>query len=587
MSTNVNQKYANPNLHASFATDGKNLNAPSGEIVGTYGYVPAGTTSSDIHAVAAWVSANGGGTVHLQATIYTGSTGTSSDDINCALYPGVSFVGVKPAFTSSGNVAISSEVYLSGTQLSGFGFYGNNIPLGTPIANFGSNAIQGIRIVDMLIANCARRALDFGATNSMGLNLCEIDVILMDCGPTDYAASFVNFANCDKLNVKSLCSLTFFTGGGVQFRADVNGASVFIPGNSIINAFTQSYYRLNIGMVLGAGNNAYLNSLKGNLQANKYAASGQTPFTQTATFAASSSSIAVTNCEELPVGMPVWFTATNGTIGVYYANSAYFVLTRSAASGAGTVTIGASPIAAAFAAGSGAAGLTLSMVSGGWPCLNVTADTSTAYVENNSFSKLDLESLGAPLAVLMHASASEFNFTAMEPTTSVPSIIQRSCNELKIKNIAPNVLIDFDAGSAATCVFEGVYKTPALMGDNVGAGVINGHFVGQRGNSVVVNANAGTGATVTNTAGTYSNKGQITLITGSASTAAGVLATLTYSVTKEHGCPTLTPVNAAANALTGSAKIRVQTTERGTGFDLYSDAVPAVSATYVFNWQDA
>lgn len=300
------------------------------------GYRPATYTSDGIKSAMARCLAMGGGTVKLGSHVYTGSTGTSADDIDVTQYPGVSVIGIKPWFTSTGDVPIATEIYAGGTNIVGFGFYGNNVSQASPAANFGANAIQGIKIADMLFSNCTRRALDFGAHNNMGLNLCEIDVICMDCGPADYAASFVNFANSKTgrgISVISLCSTSLLTGGGVYFGSDVSNV-IFIPGNSAIRAFTQSYYRANRSIEVSAPSGCSLNQVDFyKPQVNRY---GQAELSESVTMTNGSADIAVADSTQYIVGMPVQAVSTaNGLT----ANYVYFVVS----SAANVITLSANP----------------------------------------------------------------------------------------------------------------------------------------------------------------------------------------------------------------------------------------------------
>jgi hypothetical protein len=542
----------------------ENLHNP---FIGT-GIKPATYDSAGIkNAMAQCLSL--GGVVQLEDATYTG---IFSDSIDITQYPGVSVVGIKPTFTSTGNVSIATEVYTGGSRLQGFGFYGNNTSLPSPITNFGSNAIQGIELRDFLIQGTTGRALDFGAHNSIGLNLCNIDVMLMDCGSADYAAAFVNFANCDNITITTLNSSNLLSGGGVLFKSDVSSA-VFIPGNSSISLMQQSYYRINTGVVFTASAGSLLNSLDvKRLQVNKY---GQGSFTQNAVFTSASSSIAVTNCEELPVGMPINFTTTANGVTV---NLTYVVLSVSATSGAGNITIAASPDSTAITATGSS---TLSLVSSGFPNLSVISESSTSNVQSSAFQKLDLESINAVQLWCSRTKECIFNLAEISSSSDQNIVLRNTSNCTTYTQNAATKL-DFDAVSAASHRNHGSYNGAPLQ--YLGWGVMNGHTVGSRGATVAAGAAAGSGATVSNSGGVYDNYGQIT-VTPAGTPTAGVVATLTFKIPKENACVILTPANAATNALSGAAKIRAQTTPRGTGFDLYVDTALVAGTTYIVNWQ--
>ncbi len=558
---------------------------------------PSAATGAAIQAAINGVYALGGGTVKLLPITYTLTAAIVTK-------PGVSIIGEGYAVAIASNVPEDSEVLWRGTLLQGDGTFiglaGNaedqtsatsiiaasgSTGARTAINHFSENAIQGVRYANFALKGFTT-GMKVGAKNNYGLLRSHVEnIAAFECSV--WGMDFTNFqySEFDHLYTKIGVGTSYNDGrGGIRFRVHVP-STVLIPGDSYAsNLMAVTNYRLNRGIVVEV-DPEYSNAMHnfrwgGRNQVNRLDADGTGAVYNSVTTVAGTT-FTVANCEYFPVGMPVWFTSSTGTDFTYGnglnqlgAKQLYFVLSRSAASGAGDLTIGNRNNDTAVTT---TAGGTYRLTTGGFPNIEANCKPDGASGITHCHFTAAAEGQYGPSVCLNQFIGSTFHITDVQ-ANSVAHMVLRTASESIITSTSTTnkVKTDFDNGASDVTFFG--YKSTATPVGPSGRGFWNGRQVTWRDPTVAGVANVA--ATKPYSA---SNGCQVQLVVTGAAT--GAICTVTLPTLPEnyaYYCPAITPANAAAGALSGAAQVRAQGTLRATGFDLVADtALP--NGTYLYN----
>jgi hypothetical protein len=565
-------------------------------ILGAYGIIPTTNNSAGISTAIAACAAAGGGIVQLLPVTYT-----CTEQI--VLKSGVSIIGEMAVSTITSNVPEDSDTFSTGTILDGvnssfIGIAGNaedqasattiiaasgSTGARTAINHFAENALQNIQLKNILLKNFTY-GLKVGAVNNYGFLRSFLDnVYTQDC--SIWGISLDNFQMCqfDNLSARIHASVTG-SAGCIRLGAAAPSA-VLIPGDSKIGnlyAITNTRLQRTILFTVDDANTNSLHNLNiYRIQSNRHnETSVYNAFTTVA-----STSIAVANCEYFPVDMPVWFTNDDGSstdftygngLNTAGAKQMYFIATRSAATGAGTVTICSRHLGTEVTMTAGGA---RRIFTGGYPGVEAVTKVGSGMLHCHMFG-ITAEGINNP-AVSMQGLNGCSVYLGDVQSTAVRGIVLRyaASSRVYLTSVTNSVSTDFDSTAATTMVF-GLRASVAHVGSS-GCGIWGGkaHFGGD-----FTVANGVSGTTSTRTGNSPTGGGQVQVI-ASGVAAAGIVATITYPTLYEQYTgyyPTITPANAAASALTANNKVRPQSTGRTTGFDLVTDAILA-DGTYLFN----
>lgn len=504
-----------------------------------------------------------GGTVELQPITYTFTEPVT-------LRESVSLRGTAPMVSTTTHVPEITWDYVGGTILQGDGTFDgliyNTTDRGTSIAAFSSDALYNVTLKGFGVKGFTR-GIAIGAVNAAGMMFGSIeDVYYKDCSV--WGIELQNFIYCQFKKIFGRVTDNS-TAGGQHYVCSVPLA-VLICGNSTWeNVFSWSTYRLNRGIVWEQKPGCQLNEMNTiRAQVNK---NGETKASQAATFTNGSPNIGVANSAVFPVGIPVSFTTSgNG----FVANQTYFVRT----SAANVITLANVPVGGSVVNSTGTTGLTIE--TGGFPNFEVITNQGE-YMGNTRLMGIDAESINS--ISFLGCGLSGFVVDMQETSSgALQNIVLRAATDTVVHAVKPSVKTDFDNGAAGTRYFGGA--TRAVTGQP-GHGYWNSKWQSGGSPSIAAAAAAGTGATASSS---YSNNdcGAVSITTGTSPTT-GIIATVTATTLAGFAvyCPTITPTNAAANALSGAAKVRVQTSVRGTGFDFVVDTALAPSTTYTFNYR--
>lgn len=393
------------------------------------------TTEAAIRACFTRASNSGAATViympNGQVTLTSPLPALSNVTVNC----------VQPKMIANGSTSVSDNWVFAGgagngTLLVGDGtfaaFTGNNTPL-------GSAGTYDTQIGHFNIDGCGFRNFtmmwDIGATNNPGA----------------YWSTFTNNAALNMTDVGyKLTNMTFVTLKHNRIRSTTNGCglwiadvpapSVYQPGNSYIEDDFCNPSNTNAhGFKFWATPGSMLDLITSvRLQVN----SSATAVSATATPSSGSTAVSVSDLTKWPVGRVV----KSGTTASGYASGQYYVvLSRSAASGAGTITLGSYYAATAITASASTA-VTLSYAAA--PSLMLLGE-GTGLVSQLTFLDLDLEANSGSTCTIwaQHGNQSYFKTSALPSVT--PSICARNAffdNDFQVNNSA--TITDIDGTSA-------------------------------------------------------------------------------------------------------------------------------------------
>lgn len=563
-----------------FQAGAYNLDAP---------YVPSTRDSAGIQALVDFLSAMGGGTIRLEPATYTFTAPV-------ILKSGVRIEGQLWINTITSNVPEDSEVLYQGTICEGdgtfAGFIGNTEDqasattalsasgsTGARLINaFASNALQAVGLKGMALRDFTY-GIKVGALNNYGLLQSSIeDLYIEDC--TEWGLSLDNFQFIHVKNINAKTTINSAS-GCMRFGASV-ASSVLIPGDSWLeNIWGVTNYRLN--HCIRFDTNATVTNNLHNINAHRVQANrlGETS-TYNSVTVNNSADIPVANCEYFPVGMPVWFKTSAGADFTYSANlndqgynQIYFVVSRSAASGAGNVQVANRPGASAIVTTGGS--VSLRMYVGGFAGVEVE-NISGNYLSHPYFSQVCAEGKNNPSVTICGMSGGRVHIADHLATAVANVVLRGAVNGIVETTCGSNLATtDLDNASNGTLFLGNRSTTVAPVGLS-GYGLSNGRL-SVRYDPTVAGVS---GVAATRTRGS-TNSAQIQLVVTGAATGAICTVTLPTLNEKYNGyCPTIQPANAAAQALTGANQVRVQETTRTTGFDLVADtALP--NGTYVYN----
>jgi hypothetical protein len=390
-------KYAIILRLAKWASDGLNLIAPGGTILGGLDVMAYPLTSDGIDAAIAKVVASGKpGRVRYFAAPYAVSR-------NHPLISGVSHIAVPPTLQFTGNVPDADFSVAGGTVfnlsagVTGFPF--NNVDKANNEANSATFGLTNVTIYGITFVG-GLRAIDIGAMRAMGTLWCRFDELYAFDQTGDYQFDFKNFQHCTFRNIYTSTQLT--SGGGIRL-GNMLDSNVLLPGNSTIEGEIYSYCknRKNRSVVIecagptNGGSAPNLNQIKvsGRLQGNRYQASG-TPDPISITTTNLSSTLSVTNAGQFDlcqIGMPVgWDVAPAG----FTAGIAYFVLSRDTQ--AQTITLGESPYDTVPVTPTSSNTYTGRI--SGYPAIEIKS-AAGCVIKNSDFGQLDAEAYGNVCAI--------------------------------------------------------------------------------------------------------------------------------------------------------------------------------------------
>jgi|GEM_PF-3072708 len=305
---------------------------------------------------------------------------------------GISYKGVPPTYTHSGNVPDNDVTFTGGTWFVGTGAFpcfqaqtSGYSPLdvdkSAPDSNFTTTAIKEANLENVGIQNFSR-GISIGAKSQCGLLYSTIRNVVVN-GCQDWGVHMVNFQHCEVSRI-----WTFGNSRGQRYAADVPYATLQ-PGNSTMSqlfdtptaSISANRTRLHRGLVFEATDGSNLNEIMGyRLQANFFwhrlttytaVGGGNGQFTLTGGKGA-----------ELQVGMPIKFTS-NGGNGNVTAGWTYFVKTISG----DTIAVSASRNSSAI---QGSFGSSTSFTTYGFGNFEIIGGIG-GWVSSSNFTNLDLE----------------------------------------------------------------------------------------------------------------------------------------------------------------------------------------------------
>jgi|GEM_PF-7134021 len=213
-------------------------------------------------------------------------------------------------------------------------------------------------------------------------------------------------------------------------------------------------------------------------------------------------------------------------------------------------------------------------------CIEITSDGNTIYIDGGCMNTLTSNSGG-------------FNSAAVQlDATSTGSTCYLNGVRINAVTVTSTGYALSASHGSAIYVGKGVSIGSAgiITGSAGGTGTICGldtQTFAPAGTTIAANSNLGSTGSATLASGSDDGQGQITLTPGGSGITTGTLATVTYAKAKAtNSFPTLTPANAAAAALGTTTQISLQTTPRGSGFDIVSGSAALTSGTaYVWNYR--
>ena len=350
-------------------------------------YFPAGTDTA-VRAALTAATAAGQGTICLPDAFITLSSPLPASNY-------IHWVGIQPRMTFSADPD-DDWTYTGGTVLQGDGtfpcFSGNTTPNPTSPTNvptFTNGGIKGFALDMMGIQNFSN-GIAIGAHNVMGLVYGSLSNLwIRHC--SSWAVDLCNTMHTDINRV--WVSQALGDGPGWHDYNDIDGDFLLAGNRSAKDVFISQVNPLQAGALIHATSGAGMNDVRyQRLQINRYGT--QLGLNAALTMTNGSTAIGVADLSQYAVGLPLILSASvNG----FVAGKTYIVLSKSAATGAGSITLGTSYRDGAIQATGSSA---VNGASNGCFCLEIRWDydvSGTAAIENCRFLQLDLsgnESMG-------------------------------------------------------------------------------------------------------------------------------------------------------------------------------------------------
>jgi hypothetical protein len=449
-------------------------------------------SGSDVQINAALASLPSGGTLYL---------GTGTFTINSPIVPksGVSIVGVPSqmigaAFLGGEWVPTGGTILTAGTATVGMAF--NNVnqtyqgvwssgtaytagnlvtfastgwvciqsntgqtPNTSPLfwTQFGQIGLNNVTLYGLVFSGFSTAAIQIGAQNSPGMQFSFLSKVgAFNCG---WGGQFLNFSECVFSDISTVqCSVgqwQFY--GSCPSTIDVlcNSYAYQIRGDLTSLPGTTSNFAQ--GVVCGSDpgvSNAQMDLMRmHNIEVLAF--DGRTTIGQAATATNSSNLIAVANCENYPLGMPVqWAVAIGGGFNV---STTYFVLSRSVTTGAGNLTLGSQRAGPAITFSGTTTSQTLNQQ--GYPLLDLGGINGFGSLSNCVFKGLDLEGAGFADIYLEGCTAINVeSLTIVQEFSSTPKSVGmclRNSIQSYIISLSSALRTDFDSTSAQKTLFYG------------------------------------------------------------------------------------------------------------------------------------
>jgi hypothetical protein len=484
-----------------------------------------GPNETAIRAARAAAVAAGGGVIYLPDATITLAAALPCDS-------GVSYIGVKPRFAYSAGITERDWSFSGGTVLQGdgtfCGFAQNNTGLGSPAANFLSNAVSNFVLEDIGFYNFSS-AIQIGAANNFGLAYSRLRNL--------FILSTVGFG-IDLTNFHHLEAFRIFTnkcGHGQRYAGDVDN-TVLSCGNSWLTHLVDMGLvstMLNRGIVFEALDAAILNEIFAQrIQGMTW---GRTQISQTATFNGTST-VAVQDGTKFAVGLPVAFSATSFGL---TTNRTYLVLSVSG----NNITIGSQKAGPALTPTAG----TLTIKSWGMPNMEASAD-STSSIQHSYFLGLDLENNAAANLYVENAGASHFDIREInnDPTGVQSNVVLRNSGYCDLLSNASTCVTDIDANSSTSSFSGSRGTTRQYYGVGQWNDSIRGtHVMSWSGSSVDMEVHNNSGPWLAPQIG----MGQASLVSGSSSLSlAGFQGSICWDTDSSDATYTLPAITASSTA---------------------------------------
>lgn len=479
-----------PNSQAAISN---HIQSPSGAAavaatMGSFYAVPETNTRAGIQDAIDRVanSQAGTGTVWLNDIEYD-----ATDGVSITLRNGINIMGPYcPVMKDKNRIPDSVYQFTSGARIRGAGqpiFVYENVD-NAGAADDPLNFLRGAVYRNIGFIACSS-SFEIGSYNNAGAVDCVFEN-LIHAQTTDFGAKLKNLMHC------VVKHLRFYSCGGMLMQINDIDGSVLQAGNNIVDdimgvvavsgdGYTPQSIRLRRGHVLGCGQGGVTGkpwqlqgvTNYGRVQANMF---GRSEYTTGAavTVTNASSDFGVPDLAEFPVGMQFQnVTAVGGLVAGYV----YSVLSRSAATGAGTIKLGVSPSSDAITANAGG---TTTFKSKGHAGLLIQGRSDVGQslaLIGVTFAGLDIEGICSAGIVAEYLGGVVFNCISSLPSTSesYKQIVYEQCkggptivNGPSISTIQQGtsygamILGKFDYANASTYFNANDVKWPAFMGPN-------------------------------------------------------------------------------------------------------------------------
>lgn len=422
-------------------------------------FAPLTLTTAGIIAAAVAAQVAGGGIVQLPGVTITVTS-------SLPLLPGVIYRGVGYNVNNAGNIpTLSGGTIVQAANTTFPVFAGNATDLGAQYANFQLLLLS--QIVSCGVQNMGivggSYGIKCGALYQGGCIYGQFNDLFLQ-GSINYG---LYLENIEQTCVERINAYSHGHGIGVI----ASGTNLWNMGNSHFRKLA-----VNGSTTNGNGRAALFQSRGGSSMNNiivvDFGASGISyTNTQAATMANTSTAIGVADLSQYGVGMPINFSATaNGFTGTQI----YFVLSMTAASGAGSITVGNYTGGLGGSVAIAATGSTaVNIVTHGWPLLEFSgADAGSTITYCSVTGASDIEIGGTAHIVFNSVAGMSFESGIIHSVISTCDVCIRNCaaQQFSFKSQTQGLVTDFD-GNAQYVRFDGPSSAP-FSANFAGIGVL-------------------------------------------------------------------------------------------------------------------